>query len=471
MSTAGATGPGAPADRQKTRSELEQEAGQRRLARHGLSPKQLNRAASVFLCPAGETIETGIVAAATAKQPQADGIQRDMPPTPLAPEPINQGQAPQADHAASPNPHAPTSVTPREFLARVLPWPGDDQPGYINMHVMGTGSDGKTFWTGSPTRDVEQFQQVVCQALTWRTPPDIYMCMSRQARTKENTKDGKVRAAKSHDQALALKSIFLDIDVKPPPHGYATLPDALDALKLFCATMRLPQPTALVMSGGGLHAHWISDRALTPAEWQSYANGLKQAAMNFGLHCDAGVTGDSARVLRVPGTFNYKTSPPRPVKLLSMQDNDYAFARDLAMLPSIAPLAPMSAKPALPGRPAPAFACLDPKESLAEGIRDELAPVDCEPVAQQCAFIGNALKTGGSPAGSTRPLGARRLSEEPGGLLSPQVRTWRSLLVSNSGATSSASSSFRRLPGPASPLLLTMLLPPCHPHRMALPGI
>jgi hypothetical protein len=34
-------------------------------------------------------------------------------------------------------------------------------------------------------------------------------------------------------------------------------------------------------------------------------------------------------------------------------------------------------------------------ESLAEGIRDEFPPLDLAPIAQQCAFIGDALKTGG----------------------------------------------------------------------------
>jgi hypothetical protein len=46
--------------------------------------------------------------------------------------------------------------------------------------------------------------------------------------------------------------------------------------------------------------------------------------------------------------------------------------------------------------PALAFRCLDPKESLSEGItRRELPRVDWEPVAKQCGFIREALRTGG----------------------------------------------------------------------------
>ena len=55
--------------------------------------------------------------------------------------------------------------------------------------------------------------------------------------------------------------------------------------------------------------YWIS--AHTPcsvAEWQLYADGLKTLAMHHGLKCDYGLTIDSARVLRVPETYNHKTN-------------------------------------------------------------------------------------------------------------------------------------------------------------------
>lgn len=175
-------------NRQKNRTELEMDTAQgtteHRAARPTVSPNT-SGAAPVAPVPVGEPIDTGIVAAATAKQ-QAEGIKRDtLPVEPsTAPKPPDQGQAPQADDAAVPNaPSAPTSATTREFLLRVLPFPSDDELGYINLHVMGTGSDGKKFWSGVPTRDVDQFLQQVHKALTRRVPPDIYMCLSRQAKT------------------------------------------------------------------------------------------------------------------------------------------------------------------------------------------------------------------------------------------------------------------------------------------------
>jgi hypothetical protein len=286
------------------------------------------------------------------------------------------------------------SISIREFLLRCLPWPSDDTQGFINMHAMLTMPGGKKPWTGTPTRDVDQFLAAVHTALGWRTPPDIYFCLSRQAETK-TIADGKVRAAKSQVNALAVKSVWLDIDIKDPPKGYRTLGEVIAALNAFCAHYKLPHPTALVMSGGGVHAYWFSNRPLTPAEWLPYADGLKHAALLFGLRCDAGVTADAARVLRVPGTFNMKQQPARPVKLLGMKDNDYDFAKDLSMLPALASASiPKAAAPNIPGRPSVRFEGV-PVESLAEGIKTEYPPVDWKPLVNQCGWFREALSTGG----------------------------------------------------------------------------
>jgi Domain of unknown function (DUF927) len=276
-----------------------------------------------------------------------------------------------------------------------MPWPSADEPGFINMHAMGTGSDGKKFWTGTPTRDVDQFQQAVANAQTWKTPPDIYFCMSRQGMTKTSSKDDKVRAAKSQEHALALKGVWLDLDVKEK--SFPTLTAAVTALEAFYTKYGLPPPTAMVMSGGGLHAHWINARCMTVAEWRPYAEGLKVAAIEFFEgHMDTGVIADCARVLRIPSTFNYKQSTPRAVKLLGMRDTDYDFTQALAMLPDLCSRAGVVlGTPFLPGKPDPRFAAL-PKESLSAGIgRTEFPPLDPTPLVKECGWFKEALTTGG----------------------------------------------------------------------------
>ena len=283
----------------------------------------------------------------------------------------------------------------RDFLSRVLPWPGPENPGHIGLHVQ-MKIDGSTRWTGYPCATIEEFEQNVRKVLTWKTTPDIYVCMSRQAKTKTNAK-GREVAAKSQADALALKSIFLDVDVKPT--SYATVQEALDEAVTFCDSIGIPYPTAYVSSGGGLHLHWISQVALLPQVWQVYADGLKNAAIKHGLKIDAAVTSDSARVLRVPGTYNLKQEPRRPVLLKGLQEDDYDFETDLAVLKTFAGNVSYKnghAGPSvLPGGPSAKFLHL-PIESLAEGInREPQPPLKFDPIAEQCGWIREALLTGG----------------------------------------------------------------------------
>jgi hypothetical protein len=205
-----------------------------------------------------------------------------------------------------------------EFISRVVPWPeSPEAPGYINLHWTFWDGDDRPRnppWGGIATKTVEEFMRALDWVRAQKNTRDIYFCLSLQSQTRTN-KRGRVVAARSQRNALALKAIWLDIDVKEPPKGYAKLGDAIDTLTMFCSSVNLPPPTALVFSGGGLHVYWICDKPLTPAQWKRYAGGLKVAAIKFGLRCDSGCTVDSARVLRVPGTLNYKRRPNRPVSL------------------------------------------------------------------------------------------------------------------------------------------------------------
>lgn len=283
----------------------------------------------------------------------------------------------------------------REFMSRVVPWPADQSSaGYVNI-IWTPG------FTGKPYRNVTDFLGGVKWATSKTNIRDIFYCLSLQDRTKTN-QHGKVVAHRHADTALALKSIWLDIDVKEPPKGYADLAEAIDATAEFCVKAQMPQPSAMVHSGSGLHVYWISDRPLSKAEWEPYAWGLRTLALKHGLRCDAGVTIDAARILRVPDTLNYKTNPPKKVRLLGIKpvEQDYDFAYALKFLTEVAPVTvarPPSGDFFLngPAKPSSALAVL-PKESLAEGISNKInQPLMWEPVAKGCAFIRDALLTGG----------------------------------------------------------------------------
>ena len=216
-----------------------------------------------------------------------------------------------------------------EFFKRVVPWPAENEPGYINLQWKSPKLDHG--FGGRPYRTLVDFMEGIERA---KNNPayvqDIYFCLSRQSETK--VIQGRMYALRRKLNATAMKCIALDADVKEK--GYASTTEALQAVVKFCKDASLPPPTALVHSGGGLHVYWISDRALSMEEWASYATGLHGLAKLHGLRFDANVTIDCARVLRVPDTFNLKEKIPRPVKLKYLAKTDYNFEQDLGHIRS-----------------------------------------------------------------------------------------------------------------------------------------
>jgi hypothetical protein len=288
---------------------------------------------------------------------------------------------------------------PIDFMHRVVAWPGEGDPGHVNVHY--TMANGIRGMPGKPFRDVHSFMSYV-QAIT-ASPniKDIYFCLSTQSKTGISKTSGKVNAVRLKDNALALKAIWSDIDVKPEK-GYATLGAAIGALTGFCKAAGLPPPSALVGSGGGLHVYWINDSPLSVAEWEPFAFGLRDLAIKHGLRCDVGLTTDAARVLRIPGTFNRKETKPRVVRLLHL-GTSYSFDIDLAAVKVLgAPLVTAAVK-AVPA-PLGAFAgyvvpselaTLDPKETLSAGIERKIdLPLKLDGL-MQCPHFKEALITGG----------------------------------------------------------------------------
>jgi len=119
---------------------------------------------------------------------------------------------------------------------------------------------------------------------------------------------------RTQENAIYMKSFWLDLDCgesKP----YPSQANALEALLSFCQTMKLPTPT-IVDSGRGIHVYWVLKESIKKDEWNPVAKQLKILCKEKGLEADPAVTADSARILRVPDTFNYKTSPPAKVSVL-----------------------------------------------------------------------------------------------------------------------------------------------------------
>ena len=208
----------------------------------------------------------------------------------------------------------------------MLPWPDrEEAAGYGNIHwtfVPDGGGDPR--WAGKPFRSAADAVGFVHWLLASTSTRDICFCPSRQRECKPGKKPGSFTAVRNQRNALLLKSLWIDIDVKAAPTGYSSLQEAWAAFTTFYHEIGFPQPSAVVRSGGGLHVYWISKTPLPPDQWRPLAAALKDAAVKHGLRCDAGCTVDAARILRVPGTWNCKSEPRRPVELI-MLGNDHDF--------------------------------------------------------------------------------------------------------------------------------------------------
>ena len=302
----------------------------------------------------------------------------------------------------SPPPNTPSSdqfAQAREYLARVLPWPNvGDETAYVDViwTYKGEGYD-KPAWTGRACSSVNDAIRNVQWAMGKPDTRDVYVCMSTQRECDERVgQTGKPYkfAVRSQQNAVALKSLFLDIDCKG--EGYANIDDAIAGLAAFLKAVDLPKPTIVVASGGGLHVYWVMSRALPVEEWKPLAFALAEATKRHGLHCDTQCSIDSARVLRIPNTFNRKSDPPRPVVIAGTpQDFDYSVERIERVLEPYKVAVPVAASSSFIEKPSEFPKLTAVKDELGAGIEQHSALVDLDSVASECAFIRHAVATGG----------------------------------------------------------------------------
>jgi hypothetical protein len=141
----------------------------------------------------------------------------------------------------------------------------------------------------------------------------------------EGIKSGRGAEADSH----ALAFLWGDVDYgavghKPPPGGLPLPPDEEAAHKIIT---KLPTPSLIINSGGGLYPIWKyrqpiylteAKRAEAKTRSQRWQNLIAAKAAKLGWHYGSGV-GDLARVLRLPGSVNRKVPEfERPCRVVAV---------------------------------------------------------------------------------------------------------------------------------------------------------
>lgn len=147
------------------------------------------------------------------------------------------------------------------------------------------------------------------------------------------------------DEKVAIPGVWCDLDIVAPGHAASNLP-TFDEARTLLVDLALP-PTVLVHSGGGLHPWWL----FADGPWTLHDAGEREFAGRLvaglqvqlgqrmqvrGWHLDS--TADLTRVLRLPGTTNYKIAGnPRPVQILTSDGPRHDRAALLARFEPMAP--------------------------------------------------------------------------------------------------------------------------------------
>jgi hypothetical protein len=199
-----------------------------------------------------------------------------------------------------------SAISPSQFVLEKF---GGSFEGYIGLFVKQTKRT--RFFAEN---ELDQLDNLVP---TLAPTKDLYLTLGTQKDRLPPRKRGKANTVRMVPGFLA------DIDfasAKNSPKNYPLDEAAvLDVLREFDWW-----PTTLVRTGGGLHAHWDWERPLrlysaedtqtAGAVWRRFQRGLQQHFAERGYHIDS--VGDLARLYRIPGTFNHKTTPPKHVEVI-----------------------------------------------------------------------------------------------------------------------------------------------------------
>lgn len=144
---------------------------------------------------------------------------------------------------------------------------------------------------------------------------DVYFAIGLQ-------KTAPARGKRGDEQGVvALPGLWADIDIQGAAHAAVNLPETEEEALSLIETFGLP-PSVIVRSGHGLQVHWRfkelyiidseADRKSLKELSVRFQTLLRQAAERRGWTID--ITADLCRLLRVPGTFNWKVEGDiRPV--------------------------------------------------------------------------------------------------------------------------------------------------------------
>jgi len=257
-----------------------------------------------------------------------------------------------------------------------------------------TGDDGKLRSGGFPGHmfqltDDKSFRAAYNEAMFWcyKKERDTYLAQAAYLNPGPITKGFTPNADRKYPNIAGCKNLYMDMDVKPG--AYATRDEADVAFWGFIDQAQIPEPTIMVGSGtGGFHAYWTLNEIFDQKIFSDLANRLVSAALQFGVVFDTACTVDATRVLRIPGTKNFKRNPAGDLVTLELDtgaDIDFQMMKD-----ALAQFKPASTSNSVRVTGASL------NDDMTGGGVGKLPPIEVEKVAEFCPLIKDTLEQGGA---------------------------------------------------------------------------
>lgn len=198
-------------------------------------------------------------------------------------------------------------MTPREWLDFLH----GESPGYAVVSAIARGRvHSAAFGTDELDRAAQTIEVTAPKG-------DVYLSVGTYG-TKPETGRG------TSADVVSVPGVFVDLDCGTEGHseranGLPNPPDVQTGLQII-EDAELPAPTAVVLSGHGAQLWWRLTRPLVadPEDIARLTVGWSQRLVQVFAEAGFGLdnVGDPARILRPPGTLNWKSDPPKPVEIL-----------------------------------------------------------------------------------------------------------------------------------------------------------
>ncbi|MGD9679402.1 MAG: hypothetical protein AB7V16_13760, partial [Vulcanibacillus sp.] len=184
--------------------------------------------------------------------------------------------------------------------------------------VLWTKSDKKSYFI-----DVNNKDGIIQTVEELKPTHDCYFAVGLQRVIPESGR-GK------SDSVCAIPGLWCDLDIAGDGHKKKGLIPSFQHAMDFVYGSPL-QPSMIVFTGGGVHCYWLfnkpwvfnndNERQCASELSKRFQQSLIMKADNKGWNMDN--TSDLTRLLRVAGTYNFKTVSPEKVYILEKNDNRY----------------------------------------------------------------------------------------------------------------------------------------------------